>query len=133
MPSPAFDRDELLEHERPRPERDSAEARSPELEWASTVGNSAVQRMARSPAGKRAPVGPGAMPLATGVLARQSALDEEELTGNESEAVAEEPAAAGGLEAEAAEPEAAGAESSTAEAAAAPESAGEEPLEEELD
>ena len=118
MPTSEFDRADLLAEERAGTEPQAETARPRELEWASSIGNSAVQRIARSKTGRRTPVGPGALPLATGALARQAKDDEEE-AGGEATATAEAPPAAA---------EAAGAEASAPEAA--PEG-GEELLEEE--
>lgn len=115
MPASDFDREELLEESKGTAgrRRDTPQAR--ELDWAAAVGNSAVQRLARSAAGRRTPVGPGMMPLATGALARQ-AEDEEEEEGEGAATATAEPAPEGA----APEPE----------AGAEPES-GEEELEEE--
>jgi hypothetical protein len=119
MPTSEFDRENVLAEERPSAEREREAARPRELEWASSLGNSAVQRIAHSSAGRRTPVGPGVLPLATGALARQAKDEEEdEAGGGDATATAEAPPATA---------EAAGAESSAPEATPA---GGEELLEE---
>jgi hypothetical protein len=116
LPTSDFDRDEVHEEKRASPSRDAAADRPQELEWASAVGNSAVQRIARSASGRRVPVGPGAMPLATRALARQADDDEMATEGGAATATAEAPAAAEG--ADSAAPAAEGAPAQGAESAA---------------
>jgi hypothetical protein len=111
MPGSDFDRKEVFENKKPTVER-APDAQQPgELDWASAVGNSAVQRIASSPGGRRTPVAPGMMPLATAALARQA--EDEELIGEGAGTATAEPEAAPEP------PEAA--ETELPEAAAAPE------------
>jgi hypothetical protein len=96
-----FERDEVRDRSDGRRPEQSENAEAKEFEWASAVGNAAVQQIAGSPAGRTTPVRVGATPLSARALARQA---EEEEEGGEG-AVATAP------------PEPAGAESATPAAA----------------
>ena len=88
--SVGYDRDEQQEsHE---PAKQAAQPERPSPHWASAIGNAAVQRIARSAAGQRAPSGLAVTPQTAAVLARQ---EDEEPAG-------EADAGGGGGEAEAA-------------------------------
>ena len=89
MPASDFDREELLEDSKGTAGRRPDTSQARQLDWASAVGNSAVQRLARSAAGRRTPVAPDMMPLATGALARQAEDEEEEEGGGAATATAE--------------------------------------------
>ena len=140
MKSPEYDREELLEHGHKQTAPAVATESQKALQWASDIGNSGVQRIARSPAGRRAPIRQDSLPLASGVLARQMPDEEGAVQEGGGVATAEQgaapqaegaeqegsqaPAAQGAEGAQAAGPEVAGAEQSPGAEQASAEQAG---------
>jgi hypothetical protein len=85
---PTFDREELRAQE-PKPAAEPVLQQRPSLEWASAVGNAAVQRLARSGRYADARLAPPSLFPATPTLARQRAGN---IWGTGEEAPAGQPA-----------------------------------------
>jgi hypothetical protein len=86
-----FEREQRIDEAKASVPQPAPSERESGAAWASTLGNSAVQRIAQSAAGQRVPISQDALPLATAPLARAS---DEYVTGADGSEFAEQRAPA---------------------------------------